>query len=378
MDQLPHEPLVEELLVEPCVEGDGEVVLALQGVALSLPELHEQLLGGELDLLSFHRYRDALSGGGAGSYLGRRLRERGPDARHEPPVLRPDDPEVRLEVVGDYVLHRPEGELLDVQLVEDDVREALHAALEVGRGVVGHGFVDHYHLAQGLAGLYGGGVAGRPAEAHDAPRIAHPRREVLVDERLLVLGPVGEVDALGSLSIHVHDEVLVDRLRQERREGGGELGHRYQALVQGGVGGLFVGVVLALPEAPPAPPHVPVRELVDEIPDRPPGRRDVVGVEPLGDRPDRELQLAEGPAVHEAPLLRGHVVLSGVEAVDAGVGDEEGVGVPEGEQVLAHRLVHLLLGEAARVAGARRCVERPPEGVGALLPEELPGVYDVA
>src|SRR3712207_9380216 len=119
------------------------------------------------------------------------------------------------------------------------------------------------------------------------------------------------------------------------------------------MGGLLVQVILTLPEPAAAAPDVPVREFVHEVPDGPPGRRDVVGVEPLRDRPYGELQLACGPAVHQAPVLVPHEVLFGVEAVYAGVGHEKGVGVPEGEEVLANRLVYLVLGEAARGAWVR-------------------------
>src|SRR5918998_1669456 len=148
---------------------------------------------------------------------------------------------------------------------------------------------------------------------------------------------------LWGLTVHVHDEVLVEGLGDERGEGGGELGNRDEALVQGGVGGLLVQVVLALPEPAAAAPDVPVRELVDEVPDGPPGRRDVVGVEPLCDGSYRELQLAQGPPVQQAPVLGWHEVRTRVEAVYSGVGDEKGVGVPEGQEVLADRLVDLIL-----------------------------------
>ena len=85
-----------------------------------------------------------------------------PDAGYEPAVLRTDDAEVGLEVVDDHVLGLPEGELLDVELVQHDLLQALHAFLDPRASLTVRGFVHHDHLPQGLAGLYGGGVAGGP------------------------------------------------------------------------------------------------------------------------------------------------------------------------------------------------------------------------
>ncbi len=166
--------------------------------------------------------------------------------------------------------------------------QSLHAALEARVAV--RRLVDYHDLPQGLAGLYGCRVAGCPPEAHDTPRRRHPPRESPVHQRLLVSRPVSKVNALGRLRVRVRDEVLVERFCDERGEGCGELRHGHEALVEGGVGRLLVRVVLTLPETAPAAPHVPVGELVHELPDGPPGRRDVVGVEPLGHRPDGELR----------------------------------------------------------------------------------------
>ncbi len=90
------------------------------------------------------------------------LGEGRPEAGYEPAVPGPHDPEVGLEVVGDHVLGLPEGELLDVQLVEHDLLQALHAFFDPRASRTIRGFVDDDDLPQGLAGLYGGGVAGGP------------------------------------------------------------------------------------------------------------------------------------------------------------------------------------------------------------------------
>src|ERR671916_2436035 len=125
VDQLPHEPLVEELRIQLRAQGHGEVTLARQRVALSLFRLHEQLLGEERNLLPLHGHRHGLPGNRPRTDLRRRLRQSLPYAGHEPTVLGPDDGEVRLEVVGDHVLHRAEAQLLDVEFVEDNSFEAL-------------------------------------------------------------------------------------------------------------------------------------------------------------------------------------------------------------------------------------------------------------
>src|SRR5215207_4939674 len=176
----------------------------------------------------------------------------------------------------------------------------------------------------------------------------------------------------------VRGQVLVEGLGDERGEGRGELGDGHQTLVQGRMGGLLVPVVLTLPEAPAAAPDVPVGELVHESTYGPPRRRYVVGVEPLRHGPYGQLQFAEGPPVHQAPVFRLDVVFQWVEAVYAGVGHEERVGVPEDEKVLADGLVDLTHRKPPRVAGTRGRVERPAQGVGALFLEDVPGVYDVA
>src|SRR5215204_4887218 len=236
----------------------------------------------------------------------------------------------------------------------------------------------HHDLPQGLSGLYSRRVAGCPAQGHDPPRRLHPPRELFVHEGLVRLWPLRQVHALGCRLVGVHDEVLVEGFGDERGEGGAELCDADETLVKGGVGGLFVQVVLTLPEPAAAPPDVPVRELIHELAYRTPGSRHVVGVEPLGYGLRGELELAQGPAVDEASLVRVHVVFVRVEAVYPRVGDEEGVSVPEGEEVLADGFVDLVLAEAPGVAGVRGGVERPTESIGALFTEDLPGVHDVS
>ena len=58
---------------------------------------------------------------------------------------------------------------------------------------------------------------------------------------------------------------------------------------------------IAVPEAPPRAAHVPVRELVHQLRDRPARGRRVIGVQPLRD------QLARSPRCATAPSGRGRV-----------------------------------------------------------------------
>ena len=90
---------------------------------------------------------------------------------------------------------------------------------------------------------------------------------------------------------------MVHLFGHEGDEGRGELGDGDQALVEGGVGGGLVGVVLALPEAAAAAADVPVREVVDELLDGAAGAGGVVAVEAGVDLDDELLELGEDPAV---------------------------------------------------------------------------------
>ena len=212
--------------------------------------------------------------------------------------LGPEHLEVGLDDVGDeLVLAADEAQVLDVELVEHDVAEALDGA-RLGLGQ------RHDDLGQRLARLDRRGVARGAAHLDHAPRRRHVERHAGVDGLLVGDRPGAQVHALAapSASDRAH-QVLVQLLGDERRERREQLGHRDERLVQRVVGGQLVGVALALPEATPAAAHVPVAEVVDELLDRAGGAGGVVGLEAGGDVLDERVELADEPAVEQRPLL---------------------------------------------------------------------------
>ena len=143
---------------------------------------------------------------------------------------------------------------------------------------------------------------------------------------------------------------------------------------------------IAVPEAPPRQPHVPVRQVVHELGDRPPGEGRVVVLHPLGHPLDRGGQARADPAVE---VGRGASIRSvGCELIasrrlplvhaQVRVPDEEGVRVPERLQELAHRLADRLEREAVAVPGLLRGEVVPAEGVRSVRLENVPGHDDVA
>ena len=132
---------------------------------------------------------------------------------------------------------------------------------------------------------------------------------------------------------------------------------------------------VALPEAPAADPHVPVRELVDVGGDRAAGGRRVEVVERGADLGDRRLQPRDRPAVELLGRAAGRRVAvsagrggrSGrIDALGVRVEDVEGIGVPERQQELADRLADRLGREAVAGPGLLGGQVVPAEGVGAV------------
>ncbi len=75
--------------------------------------------------------------------------------------------------------------------------------------------------------------------------------------------------------------------------------------------------------------------------------------------------------------------LSGVcrrrlEAIQQRVGDEEAVGIPEGQQELPNCFFDKILGEAACVASRCRCQQVPSQGIGSVGVDDRPWLHDVA
>ena len=96
------------------------------------------------------------------------------------------------------------------------------------------------------------------------------------------------------------------------------------------------------------PPHVPVREVVDEAAEAGGGGEGVEALQRVGDRGDGVVELGEDPAVeHVGGSAVGPRRARRLPAVEVGVGGEEGEHVPEREQRLAGRLPDALVGHPA-------------------------------
>ena len=206
--------------------------------------------------------------------------------------------------------------------------------------------------------------------------------EGFVDQGTVGNGPVGEVNRLGGILVGLGGQIAPDVFRQVRGHRREQPGQRGQHSVQGLVGaalGVEVGGRSAAcggPEASATAAHVPVGERIDEAVDLAGSGGGVVVVEGFCDTTDQGVELADDPAV-EFDGWRGRIGI-GPPAVDVGVGDEEGVGVPERMKESALGFADQSRREAARVAGGRGDVAVPAQGVGAALVEDGPGVDDVA
>ncbi len=162
------------------------------------------------------------------------------------------------------------------------------------------------------------------------------------------------------------------------------------APVQGGVGGLLVGVGLRPPEAPPRPAHVPVAQVVQELLHRPRGAVDVIVVQRRGDRRRSAPGAARGSTVEVAKGRRdGHVLVpcsavplvsrsSGCPLVQVRVRHKEAVHVPQRqEEALDGFLGQLRRQTACRLRSAgRRYIQRitsaPMLSAASLNSMELP------
>ena len=263
---------------------------------------------------------------------------------------------VRLDLVGaELVGLRDVAQLLDVELLERDVGEALD------RGPLGAGGDDHGR-AQRLAHLELRLAAGGEAEPDGLAHGRHRELEFLV--ALAGLGPVGQVDArLGAV------EVVVDLVGHERRERRQQLRDRDQAAAQ-----RRERRRIAVPEAAAGAADVPVREVVDERGDRVAGAGGVVVIQALGDGLDGGGQPRQRPAIE----VVGRRDVARLDPVDVRVHDVEAVRVPELEQELAQRLADRV--DAEQVAVPRQLVrqEVPAERVGAVAVDHVPRHDDVA
>ena len=123
------------------------------------------------------------------------------------------------------------------------------------------------------------------------------------------------------------------------------------------------------PEAVPATSDVPIVESVDEPADDLGGPGQVVGVHPFADRGDQLLGLGQHVPVQEVLRVSAE---PGPVSIDVGVQSEEAVSAPDRKQYPADHLVDPGVADPQVAASEDACGgEVPPEGIGALVLEDL-------
>ena len=135
---------------------------------------------------------------------------------------------------------------------------------------------------------------------------------------------------------------------------------------------------MRLPEPPARTPDVPVGEIVDETLDAPGRLYRVVRVQAAGHCADEAAQLRQQPAIEDVALGDWDLRQRGVEPVQAGVGDEERVTVPQRDEELLDRLLEHSVACTVVLADLRRGVEIPAHRVGPERVEQVVRVEDVA
>ena len=201
----------------------------------------------------------------------------GPEAwadhrRHHLQPVRGD----RLDVAG-------EDDLADIDLVGDDVDEGSQR-LGVGRGDGDRG--------QRLADPPTMRLAHRQRRRAHVTNLVHRPHERFVARKILRQRPVGEMRRLRATLGGGAVQTGVDLLADERQQWGGDPHHHVENRVQ-----RIDGVVVAVPEALTTAPDVPVRQRLDERPDRGAGAEQVVGVHRAGDVLDEVARFGEHVAI---------------------------------------------------------------------------------
>ena len=178
--------------------------------------------------------------------------------------------------------------------------------------------------------------------------------------------------------VHGH-EIAPHLIRDERAEGRDQQRDRGEALVQRGEGGGAVVDIVRPPEATARGAHVPIGQVIHEVLERAARRRGVIRGETLGDALRGGVEARERPAIHGRAVLRcGRGVVRGPAIREGGIGDEERVGVPEGEEEPAAGLIHHVQAEAERLPRALGGEQVPAEGIRARMVDDGPGLHDVA
>ena len=182
------------------------------------------------------------------------------------------------------------------------------------------------------------------------------------------------------VSVEAH-KVAIHALGKKRREWRHRAGQRHQHAVQRHVGRTLVGDVAAvtLPESPARTPHVPLRQVLDELLDGTACRAGLVTLHRLTHGVDGLRQPGKTPAVEDRKLfgLIDHR-RRGVEAIDLRVRDEEGIHVPERQHEQADNVLKRLTSHSQLARLGPRRVEEPAGRIGAELVEDGPRSDDIA
>ena len=97
--------------------------------------------------------------------------------------------------------------------------------------------------------------------------------KTVIDGSFIELRPSRQMDRDRRIRLDANDQILVNLLRDERDRRSQQFGESNERMAQGGQGS---GV--AIPEAPPVEPNIPVAEFVDKVGDGASGRSDIVGL----------------------------------------------------------------------------------------------------
>ena len=119
-------------------------------------------------------------------------------------------------------------------------------------------------------------------------------------------------------------------------------------MVKHGVSAFFVAIVFALPEAAARTSHVPVGQVVKESFYGHCGDHCIVGFQAAIHAVNNLIETGDDPDIQNAPLLAcppAHLLTCRRPFIQAGVGDEEVVDVPQGQQELPANFIGAVVAE---------------------------------
>ena len=348
-DKLAGQTLADQFGGQGRLESDHEVPLGgndQSGLGGSADNDIRRIQGNRL---AVNPDRDRLAGRQGGDFRGGKGGNGSRDLLHPGTELGTESLEIGLERdLGQGRLIAPVSNGLDVELIGDQLIGPLQAGQDPGdRG-------DHMDLGQGLADLEVVLHTELAPQLDHALDQGHPGLQGCIAGRGIGSRIVAEMDGFGHGGTA---EIAVDRLADKGREGGRDLAELDQHVAQGPIGMDLVPVILGLPETAAAPADIPVGQGLDKGDKGTDRTLEVILVHGLGHIVDQRLQGADNPAVKLVVALRAdHLVL--VETVDIGVGDEETVGVPPGNEEVAEDLLDPVLGEAEVLGADNRGVDQ--------------------